>query len=183
MSTMYGIMLYDTPTKDNEGFYFVKASKDDKKKCFVQLNRVKVTALTDTDVTFNLVSERNLERVQPVDTQNIQAALENSELWFGKALSEETLKSAYTPSIVDGCVTADKIAPTKVFTADQELADFSALTTESECSAILEFAGLWFAKKAFGPVWNVVQVKMATPPPQPEETYPDEFAFQDEDDE
>ena len=180
---MYGIMLYDTPTKDDEGFYFVKATKDDKKKCFVQLNKVRVSVLTDTEVTFNLASERNLERVHALDAQNIQAAVENSESWFGKSLSEDTVKSAYTASVTDNQVYADKIAPTKIFTADQELVDFSALTTESDCSVILEFAGLWFAKKAFGPVWNVVQVKMSPPPIQPEETYPEEFAFQDEDDE
>jgi len=180
---MYGIMLYDTPTKDDEGFYFVKATKDDKKKCFVQLNKVRVSGLTETEVTFDLVSERNLERVQVLDAQNIQAAVENSESWFGKSLSEDTVKSAYTASVTDNQVSADKIAPTKIFTADQELVDFSALTTESDCSVILEFAGLWFAKKAFGPVWNVVQVKMSPPPIQPEETYPEEFAFQDEDDE
>jgi len=176
-------MLYDTPTKDDEGFYFVKATKDDKKKCFVQLNKVKVSALTESDVTFDLASERNLERVRAIDTQNIQAAFENSESWFGKVLSQDTLESAYTASVTNNHVTADKIAPTRVFTADQELTDFSALTTDGECSVILEFAGLWFAKKAFGPVWNVVQVKMVTPPPQPEETYPEEFAFEDEGDE
>lgn len=176
-------MLYDTPTKDAEGFYFVKAANDDKKKCFVQLNKVNVSALSETDVTFDLVSERNLERVRALDTQNVQAAVENAESWFGKALSEETIRSAYTASLVETRITADKIAPTKVFTADQELTDFSALTSDCTCSVILEFAGLWFAKKAFGPVWNVVQVKMALPPPQPEETYPEEFAFQDEDDE
>ena len=176
-------MLYDTPTKDDEGFYFVKATKDDGKKCFVQLNKVRVTSLSESDVTFDLGSQRNLERVDALDTQNIQAAIENCESWFGKTLSEDTIKSAYTASVSGNQVSADKIAPTKVFTVDQELTDFSTLTTETDCSVILEFAGLWFAKKAFGPVWNVVQVKMITPPPQPEETYPEEFAFQDEDDE
>ena len=176
-------MLYDTPTKDDEGFYVVKATKDDKRKCFVQLNKVKVCGLSDTEVTFDLVSERNLERVQAIDTQHIQAALENSESWFGKVLNQETVESAYTASVTNNQITADKIAPTKIFTADQELTDFSALTTDGECSVILEFAGLWFAKKAYGSVWNVVQVKMVTPPPQPEETYPEEFAFEDEGDE
>jgi len=176
-------MLYDIPTKDNEGFYFVKASKDDTKKCFVQLNKVKVIGLTETDVTFDITSERNLERVQALDAQNIQAAVENSESWFGKSLSKETIESAYTPSVVNNEVSADKIAQTRVFTVDQEPTDFTSVTSESVCSVILEFAGLWFAKKAFGPVWNVVQVKISMPPPQPEETYPEEFAFEDDVDE
>ena len=28
------------------------------------------------------------------------------------------------------------------------------------CSIFVEFAGIWFAKKAFGPTWNIVQVKI-----------------------
>jgi hypothetical protein len=47
------------------------------------------------------------------------------------------------------------------------------------CNIILEFAGLWFAKKAFGPAWNIFQVKIFDEPNL--EVYPEEYAFNDED--
>lgn len=174
-------MIYDKPLKDDQGFYFVKALRDDKKKYFVQLNKVQVSGIEDKEVTFDLVNEANLARIQAVDTENLQAAVENSEAWFGKALSEDTLTSAYTTTTSSNKVTADQIGITKVFTSEQELVDFEALTTTSECTVLLEFAGLWFAKKAFGPVWNIVQVKVTPPPPENLEVYPEEYAIEDED--
>jgi hypothetical protein len=68
--------------------------------------------------------------------------------------------------------------------------------TGIKCSIMLEYAGLWFAKKAFGPTWNLVQVKMnpepvqepeptpeSDPEPEPEpevESYPDEIVIEDD---
>ena len=54
------------------------------------------------------------------------------------------------------------------------------------CSIFVEFSGLWFAKKAFGPSWNLVQVKIHEDEKPPEETepeieaYPDQYMFEDE---
>jgi hypothetical protein len=61
---------------------------------------------------------------------------------------------------------------------------------------MLEYAGLWFAKKAFGPSWNLVQVKLnpepeptpepepepePTPEPEPEiEAYPEDIVIEDD---
>jgi hypothetical protein len=173
-------MIYDNPLKDDEGFYFVKALRDDKKKYFVQLNKVRVVSVEDKEVAFDLANDANLSRIQAVDTENLQAAVENSEAWFGKALTEDTLTSAYTPSVINNQVTADRIGVTKVFTAEQELVDFDALTASSVCTVLLEFAGLWFAKKAYGPVWNIVQVKVTPPPPENLEVYPEDYAIEDE---
>ena len=55
------------------------------------------------------------------------------------------------------------------------------------CSVVVEFSGLWFAKKAFGPTYNIVQVKLhPEPEPEPEkdennfdESYPEDYMFED----
>jgi hypothetical protein len=52
------------------------------------------------------------------------------------------------------------------------------------CTALIEFSGLWFAKKAFGPSWNLVQMKIheeKNPEPEieEEETYPDQYIIED----
>jgi hypothetical protein len=78
-------------------------------------------------------------------------------------------------------MTCDRLDVTKVYSAQQELIDFETLQPGKNCNVILEFAGLWFAKKAFGPTWNVVQVKVHPDPIL--DVYPDQYAFVDEDEE
>jgi len=78
-------------------------------------------------------------------------------------------------------MTCDRLeGVTKVYTAQQEITDFEMIQPEKLCDVILEFAGLWFAKKAFGPTWNVVQVRVHEDPII--DVYPDEYAFVDEND-
>ena len=111
----------------------------------------------------------------------LRAALENCESWFGKKLTESIIKGAYTSNLDNGAMTCDRLEVTKVYNAQQELVDFDSLQTGKNCNVILEFAGLWFAKKAFGPTWNVVQVKVHPDPIL--DVYPDQYAFVDEEDE
>ena len=108
----------------------------------------------------------------------MDAAQENCETWFGKKLSEGVVRGAYTSSLKDGQMTADRLDITKVFNAQKELIDFDGVQSGKTCDVILEFAGLWFAKKAFGSTWNVVQVRVHDDPII--DTYPDEYAFIDE---
>jgi hypothetical protein len=65
-----------------------------------------------------------------------------------------------------------------VFSPDQEVIEFESLTDGRECSVILEFSGMWFAKKAFGPTFNLVQLKLHPEPIKSE--YPEEYAFVEE---
>ncbi len=173
-------MIYNAPTKGEDGLYFVKALNDEKRKCFVQLNKVKVTDVSG-EIVIDIVSEANTKKVEGVDAQNLAAALENSETWFGKKLTEGVVKGAYTLSVGSGQITGDRLENTKVFNTRQESIDFDNIQTNKTCDVILEFAGLWFAKKAFGPTWNVVQVKVHPDPIL--DVYPDQYAFVDEDEE
>jgi len=173
-------MIYNAPAKGEDGLYFVKALNDEKRKCFVQLNKVKVADVSG-EIVIDIVSEANTKKVEGVDAQNLEAALENSETWFGKKLTEGVVKGAYTSNLDGGMMTCDRLDVTKVYSAQQELIDFETLQAGKNCNVILEFAGLWFAKKAFGPTWNVVQVKVHPDPIL--DVYPDQYAFVDEDEE
>ena len=173
-------MIYNAPAKGEDGLYFVKALNDEKRKCFVQLNKVKVADVSG-EIVIDIVSEANTKKVEGVDAQNLAAALENSETWFGKKLTEGVVKGAYTSNLDGGMMTCERLDVTKVYSAQQELIDFETLQPGKNCSVILEFAGLWFAKKAFGPTWNVVQVKVHPDPIL--DVYPDQYAFVDEDEE
>ena len=172
-------MLYNAPAKGEDGLYFVKALNDSKRKCLVQLNGVKILD-SSGDIAINLESEKNIAKIQAIDTENLGAAVENAETWFGKKLSEKVVEGAYTSSIADGQLTGERIEVMKVFNVEQGEEDFENVNPEKSCDVILEFAGLWFAKKSFGSSWNVVQVRVHPDPIL--DTYPDGFAFVDEDD-
>jgi hypothetical protein len=170
-------MLYQPPTKGDDGFYFVKALNDTKRKCLVQLNKVKIADVSG-DIVLDLVSETNTKTIEDIDALNLAAAHDNCDVWFGKQLSENVIKGAYTSSVVDGQVTGERIENTKVFNTQQDPVDFESVQPGKTCDVILEFAGIWFAKKSFGSSWNVVQVRVHPDPIL--DTYPEEYAFVDE---
>jgi len=170
-------MFYSSPTKNDDGLYIVKAFTDDKRKYLVPLDGI-MNADSD-ELVFTIEDETMF---QEVDTLNIAAAKENSETWFGKKLSDDTLERAYTKTIVSSQVTADIIAATKAYDYNKHPIELSTIENQTKVKALLEFAGLWFAKKAYGPIWNVVQVRdMTEPDPEPEpepefqDEYPDEY--------
>lgn len=167
-------MIYNAPAKGEDGLYFVKALNEEKRKYFVQLNGVKISDVTE-EVVFDMMSEENAHKIDTIDAENLTAAQDNCEVWFGKKLSENVIKGAYTPSTKDGQMTVDRIEATKVFNAQQEKVDFEMVHPEKMCDVIVEFAGLWFAKKAFGSTWNIVQVRVHDEPII--DTYPEEYAF------
>jgi hypothetical protein len=185
-------MIYGSLSKGEDGLYHVSALTEEKKRCYVQVKNAKVVDV-DTDVTFDLSSAVGVDKVEAIHAKNVESAIENSKTWFGKQLPEQTINKVYTK---EDTLSADRIGATKVFDAKKELADFEVLTPGTECSVMLEYAGLWFAKKAFGPTWNLVQVKLnpvpePTPEPEPEpevvpepepeiEAYPDEIVIEDD---
>lgn len=171
-------MIYDTIAKGDDGLYHVHAFTDEHKRCFVRLDDVVITDATD-DITFDVNASTAIDEIHE---SNIQNAIENGETWFGKKVSEKTIRSAY---IRDEALTAECIEQTKIFGSDKELLDREALAVDSKCSVILEFHGMWFAKKAFGPAWNVVQVKIENVESEPaqeafDKSYPEEYMFGDD---
>ena len=170
-------MLYNPPTKGDDGLYFVKALNDTKRKCLVQLNNVKVVDISG-DMVFDLVSETNEQKIAEIDTLNLAAARENCETWFGKPLSEKMIEGAYTPSVADGQLTGECIEVTRAFNPQQEPVDLENVQPGKTCDIIVEFSGIWFAKKSFGSSWNVVQVRLHPEPIL--DTYPEEYAFVDD---
>lgn len=172
-------MIYDTLTKGDDGLRIVKVLGDDKRKVFIQLNNVSVVGKDSEEITLDLSSSNNIERISGVDDLNITAAQENSDTWFGKKLIQQVIKNAYTSSMSDSNqITGECVSVTKIFNSQKEVVDSESLTDNNKCDVILEFAGLWFGKKVFGPTWNIIQVRLHEEPII--DTYPDEYAFVDE---
>ena len=103
------------------------------------------------DILIDIVSDANVEKIKVIDSGNVTAAQ----------------------------LRCERIDVTKVFNSQQEAVDFETLQKDKSCDVILEFSELWFAKKSFACTWNLVQVRLH---PEPIiDTYPDEYAFVDDD--
>jgi len=178
-------MIYDTLSKGEDGLYHSRALNDEKKRYFIQLNGVTVSDVDHEtgEVSFEVTGEDNQAKVESVHVTNLQSALENSKTRFGKELPEKTISSAYTRS---ENLETDRISATRVFDHTKESVEFSSITVGMSCTVLVEFSGLWFAKKAFGPSWNIVQLKIPEAEVEveaeaeaEEETYPDQYMIQD----
>ena len=189
-------MIYDKISKGDDGIYHVRAFSNDRKRNFYQLNNVLVT---EASPDFTIALPEGCDVLKSIHEDNVQAAVENSEGWFGRALSGATLKSAYvqdTGSSTPSSLTCERLPNTKVFNASKEVVEFDTVKTGDKCDIVVEFSGLWFAKKAYGPDWNIIQVKLQPEPipepepepepdPEPEpksefdETYPEDYMFSD----
>ena len=103
----------------------------------------------------------------------------------------DKLKSLYVPSATKNVLTADKISASRVFNPEKESIPFDIIKETKKADVLLEFAGIWFAKKTFGPIWNIIQIRLVPPQqepePEPEEPqepqepeYPEECVISDE---
>lgn len=173
-------LSYGTPKKLQDGRYYVKVSKadDDDARVMLQLNKVKLLTKFDEsdDVTLEL-NQVAIEKISAVDVQNVAASKVNSQTWFGKVLADQTLEAAYSKSIQDASMNMSKARVTKLFAHDKTAVDPSSIDAGVTCDVIVEFAGIWFLKKTFGPIWRIAQVRLLAPP---KKSYPDEYLFQDD---
>ena len=171
-------LAYGTPKKLQDGRYYVKVSKSDESRFMVQLNKVKLLTKFDEsdDVTLEL-SQSALDKISEIDAQNIAASKVNSQSWFGKVLADQTLEAAYSKSTQDTSMNTTKARVTKIFAHDKSPVDPSSVESGTSCDVVIEFAGIWFLKKTFGPIWRIAQVRLSAPP---KKLYPDEYLFQDD---
>ncbi len=179
-------MKYGAPKKLPDGRYFLKVTSDAGDRVMVQLNRVHLlTTFTESDDVTMKLSQSAVDKVAAIDAENIAAAKANCVEWFGKTLADQTLEAAYAKSSQDLTMNTSKArvgsqVVTKVFSHDKNILDTDSLVIDTECDVVLEFSGIWFMKKTFGPIWRIAQVRLLAPP---KKLYPDEYLFQDEDSE
>lgn len=175
-------MKFSAPTKDEDGLYYARVKGHDDKKVFIQLNKVKCTRASANVVEFAIDQAPNKKKIRAVEEENIATAAEKCVDWFGSKLTSEQISAAYS-SIFEstGRLSVERIPPTKVFTSNLEQTDFEAIVEGKTCNLIVEFAGLYFARSSFGPMWNLVQCKLHADPIVSE--YPEEAAFADSADE
>ena len=174
-------MEYSKPKKLPDERYFAKATTSDGSRVFVQLNNVTIASkFSEFD---NVVLDLNdTGKVCTIDADNMTAAHENRQEWFGKDMSEKTIAAGYTSGLSGTSLTVQKIKTkgktiTKAYTHDKTLMDPDDLEEDVKCDVVVEYSGMWFGKKSFGPIWRVVQIR--TKPP-PRKHYTDEYLFEND---
>lgn len=175
-------MNYGTPKKIPDGRYYLKVTEQDGARVMIQLNKIRLlTTFTDSDDVTLELNQAAVDKIANIDGQNIAAAKSNCQEWFGKVLADQTLEAAYTKSTQDLTMNTTKArvgsqVVTKTYSHDKSIVDTNTLVIGTECDVILEFSGIWFMKKTFGPIWRVAQVRLLAPP---KKLYPDDYLFQD----
>jgi len=164
-------MSFTEPAKTSDGRYYVKAFE----KKLVQLNGVTLaSSLADpASVTFTL-DQASWDKISELNAVVLQAAKDNRELWFGRAVADKTLETAYVRPA--DTVNVSSVKGSKVF-QNKEPIDPATVPEGAVCDVVFEFSGVWFAKKTFGPTWKLVQTRVRPPPKK--RAY-DEYLFADE---
>jgi hypothetical protein len=178
-------MIYGEPKKLPDGRYYLKVSTDDGNRCMVQLNNTNLlTKFSESENVTLSLTDKSLEKIQAINTENITQAKENSELWFGRKVSDKTIDAAYTPNVKDNTLisskaTVNKNVVTRCYDHEKNLINLEDLNEDVKCDVIIEFSGLWFMKKTFGPIWRLAQIRLKAPP---KKLYPDDYLFAESDD-
>lgn len=169
-------LTFEPIVKNEQGEYHVKITNAGNTPVFHQLNNVSLSVHKDQN---EAVLTGDVASLDAFNDAILEYANGHSEDWFGRKVAEGTLKKAFQSDVDDGLtVDVNSELGVKYFSQDKELKDSGDLLQEDlYAHVILELQGLWFVKKNFGPVWRLVQVKDAPPPPK-KSPY-DEYLFQD----
>jgi hypothetical protein len=141
----------------------------------------------DDNVTMQL-SDDTAAVVRQRDDLILQAAKDNSELWFGRKMSDKKIGGAYVPGVgQSGVMTCEKAkvkgqVMVRAFGIDKTPADYEQLQKGVKCHIFAELLGVLVYQKNFSPLWKVVQM-LVIPAPKPKKPkrYTDECLFEDDD--
>jgi len=179
-------MKFDQPKKTQDGRYYLKASTDEGSRVLVQLNNVNIsTKFSESDQVTLSLNEFNQAKIKAIDDTCVSQAEESSQAWFGKVLSPATLKSAYNGTGGKDTINVSKATVkgqvvTNIFDHERNIVAQDDLEENVSCDTILEFSGIWFMKKTYGPIWRLAQVKVRSPPKKKNSIYPSDYMFSDE---
>ena len=162
--------MFSQPKKTPDGRYYVKATEQK----LVQLNNIKLVSVSQDSVTLALTEDAQVI-ISAIDTGNLEAAKVNQESWFNRQVADKTLEAAYMKSFSDGVMNVTKPVYHKVYRG-KGLTD-DVLSDGDVCDVVLDFTGISFTKKTFGPVWRIIQTRLKV---APKKKYHEEYLFQDD---
>lgn len=169
-------MLFGTPSKLQDGRYFLKITNDGGARSIYQVNGVTLsdgpTLKISNPTLFSEIDETILAQAKASKTE-----------WFGKEISDETVVAAYQKSLnPEGELSASLVTikgqvVTTAYDAQKNLIELSSIDSKTSIDIFVELVGLVFTKRAFEPMWKLVQVRVKS---QPKSRFPREYMFTDE---
>ena len=173
-------MLFGSPSKLSDGRYFLKITSDNGSRVIHQVNGVTMSG----QVTLNVSSYTDF--FSAIDETILAQAKTSKVEWFGKEISDETVTSAYQKSVnPEGELSASFATikgenVTTAYDSQKNQIDVTTIEPSTPVDVFLELIGLVFTKRAFEPVWKVIQVRVKGPP---KTRFPREYMFTDEESE
>ena len=171
-------MDYSKPVKIPDGRYFLKVAQKGE-RIFHQVNNVKAPEGIKRDVKTTTLVPTLKNLFEDIDNEFVSQAEVQKLEWFGKEISNETIRSAYQASLTPDGTLSLPLATVKgevvatLYNAQKELVE--EIPAGSDCDVFLELAGLWFLKRSFGPIWRLVQARVRPGPKPRAHVYPTEL--------
>lgn len=152
-------MQYTVPEKLSDGRYYVSLTEP----YYVTLQNVSIGEVSgEMIVTGASVGEK----IGQIDTQLIEDAVVNSEAWFNKAVSKDTISGYFQSALEDQStltVVPNTNAKGKVnigFFGENKEPLSEPPQPGTVCNVLVQLDGLWFLRRSFGPTWKIVQVRV-----------------------
>lgn len=171
-------MLFAKPTKLPDGRYFLKVTQDDGSRVMHQMNGVTFNSIEGSQVVVKMTDPTLFSEI---DEQIVSQAKVSKVEWFGKEISDETVSSAYQKSVNPESELSATFASIKGQIVcqfyDTQKNKLDDIEMGVPVDALFELSGLVFTKRAFEPVWKVIQVRVkAVSKPK----FPREYLFTDD---
>jgi hypothetical protein len=160
-------VVYEDPVRLQDGRYFVKASTSDNKPVYVSINNSIINTQAPWDQSTDIpivLSDADVANIQKWDSMFMADAVTNSTKWFQREFTEDVITSYYQSALEGSTLETQPSVNSKgrvnvaFFLFNNDITkNFEA---GSQCRLLIQFDGLWFLRKSFGPVWKITQVKM-----------------------
>lgn len=177
-------MKFSKPVKLSDGRYFSKISTDEDQPSYLQLNDITMmTPFSEGDSVVVKLPEQATGKLTSIDDMIVEKAIENSTDWFGKMLTEKSLRTTFVSSFKDDTMDVTKNTrkgqlEVKCYSSSKEEMDPNDLDVDTVCNVILQMCGIWFMKKSYGISWRLLQIK-TKPLPKKKKTEV-QYMFEDE---
>ena len=168
-------MLFGTPTKLQDGRYFLKITTD------MTMVKNVTMSLSDNQATLSIPDS---SMFTDIDEKILTQAKVSKTEWFGKEISDDTVVSAYQKSLnlenelSASLATIKGQIVTTVYGDDKKSVDISSVDSTTKIDVFVHLTGLVFTKRSFEPVWKLIQVRIKG---QPKSRFPREYLFTDDD--
>lgn len=135
---------FENPVKTANGMYLAKCVESRT----LRINNVKYSEKLK-------MFEVGTDAIESFKDGIISKATENSQLWFSKQISQETLTTMY-----DDEFDAVFDPEFQLYNVDREEISSDELKDGTVCDILVNLDSIWFVKKSFGPRWGILQARI-----------------------